>query len=178
MEQIYFLIVLVTVVSVWGGFNYFSKPKRKEHKYALIKSFNNVFSIRHIFDNPLSPLLLSLRDIRKKDTITRDKWFEKYAEDMALDGWCLSYIDSYGHLTATFLNSLNEPEKNLTFQRLLISVRKSDIFDAYQANYENILFLYAKKWELAPEIQKVLAEDERFRVAKEIYELGRRFATK
>lgn len=183
MEQIYLVIAVLAFFFIRICFSYFTRAEEKKQKYGVIKDYEDVCSLRHMPSNSFNPLLQNLRKVSRTNPLNRqrnrmDEWFEHNAEELALDGWCLSYINMYGHLTTSFLANLKNPDKNLDFQRLLISVHKNEVFDAYQANYENLLYSFAKKWELAPEAINVLDEDERFRVAKEVYELGRKFSPK
>ena len=133
-------------------------------------------------------LRTKLRKVNLYDPKTRsadiwDVWFKKFTQELCHDGYCLAYIDHYGHLTDTFFKNLVEldlkPEHDITFQKLLVSEYKisGGLFaGVYRRNYTNLLFIYGQRWQLLPEIVDILKTDKRFSDARQTYELAREYA--
>lgn len=160
-------------------------------RYQKIQQFTtNVIADFDVFDmihpstflgiGPLSsdPWLNKLAQMDKTDPLKRqrnwyDEWFERNVEHFSHDGKCLAYINHYGHLEDKFWQCIKNPDKNLELQKLLISVCYNKTFGVYYVNFSNLLFNYARNYELSPELLNVINNDERFKSAKETYEIAK-----
>ena len=158
----------------------FIRTKRKND--CIIRNFRGGGGIadffcylwQEIFNENLVRLhIVNTSDPKLRPRDEYDFWFKKQVEAFALDGWCLGYINSKGHLTDTFFKYIHEPEKNLKFQRLITSIFKNRTLGVYQENFSNLLYSFSEKWELLPEVLDTLNNDKRFAAVKNIYERGR-----
>lgn len=102
-----------------------------------------------------------------------DKWFVEHVEDFYKYGETMTFMQYFGYLCDTFLDNLKEPEKNLELQKRLISIY--DVGCGWgRLNFSNVLCLYLERWDLLPEVKKIVFEDERFKGVKNFYERCRR----
>lgn len=171
------IVCILVCIRLW----FYDRPDKK----GIIRDFSTPPRIRDLFcyfsENYFNSLLETLQKVDTTDPRLRvkneyDLWFESHIEELAQNGWCLEYIYTKGHLTDTLFAKLKDPDKNLVFQKLLISIFKNETFNVYQLNFGNLLFQYATKWELLPEVREILNKDERFSVVKDVYDRGREYA--
>lgn len=104
---------------------------------------------------------------RKRDKY--DDWFEENIKNFCKCGETLAYIALYGNLTDRFLDGLKNPQYDAEFQKYLVSVHRNNLTGIYFPNCQNLLWYYLQKWDLLPEIKKVIMEDVRFGRVMDIY---------
>lgn len=131
-------------------------------------------SLREKLEN-VNPLASNRRAIN-----AWDHWFRRHTADCYHDGDCLAYINHYGYIEDTFWKNIDElglkPEKDLKFQLLLISVYYNEYIEQYYKNFSNLLFNFGKHYQLMPEVQNILNNDQRFAQSKKTYEFARKCA--
>ncbi|MBO7097659.1 MAG: hypothetical protein J6W11_03365 [Alphaproteobacteria bacterium] len=122
---------------------------------------------------------VNLLDPQKRAQDPWDIWFKQNTKRLCHDGACLAHISRYGHIEDTFFKNIARLELDVAhdseFQRLLISISYNSYIDEYRANFTNVLFTYARHYDLLPEILEVLNKDERFADAKEVYQDGLKY---
>lgn len=122
---------------------------------------------------------VNLLDPQKRKQDPWDIWFKQNTKRLCHDGACLAHISRYGHIEDTFFKNIARLELDVAhdseFQRLLISVSYNSYAGEYYPNFRNLLFTYARHYDLLPEILEVLDKDERFANAKEVYEDGLKY---
>ena len=104
---------------------------------------------------------------RKRDKY--DDWFDENIKNFCKCGEALTYIALYGNLTDRFLDGLKNPQYDAEFQKYLVSVHRNNLTGIYFPNCQNLLWYYLEKWDLLPEIKKVIKEDVRFGRVADIY---------
>lgn len=118
-------------------------------------------------------------DPKKRAQDPFDIWFKINTKLLCHDGACLDHISRYGHIEDTFFKNIAQLNldvaHDLEFQRLLISISYNSHAGEYYPNFRNLLFTYARHYDLLPEILEVLNTDERFAHAKEVYEDGLKY---
>lgn len=147
-------------------------PSPDEQTNAIIKNY-------YLFQN--SPLMRKLRRVKTTDPEKRqpdrhDVWFREHIQELCHNGYCLGYIDTSANLSRLFWKTIDElqPEicQDLQFQRLLISLQGKGGFGIYYPNFPSMLFEYATRCPLLPELIEVLKTDERFKRSLDYYEHG------
>jgi len=150
-------------------------PSPDEQTNEIIKNY-------YLFDD--SPLMRKLQRVKSTDPDKRrpdrhDKWFKEHIQELCHNGYCLGYIDTSAYRARLFWKTIDElqPEicQDLQFQRLLISLQGKGGFGTYFPNFSSMLFTYATRCPLLPELVKVLETDERFKRSREYYERGRAY---
>lgn len=104
---------------------------------------------------------------RKRDKY--DDWFDNNIKNFCKSGEALAYIARYGNLTDRFIAKLKNPQYDANFQKYLVSVHRNNLTGTYFTNCQNLLWYYLEKWDLLPEIKKVIKEDARFGRVMDIY---------
>lgn len=104
---------------------------------------------------------------RKRDKY--DDWYDNNIQNMCKCGEALAYIARYGHLTIRFLAGLENPQYDADFQKYLVSVYRNNLTGIYFPNCQNLLWYYLEKWDLLPEIKRVIMTDSRFGRVMDIY---------
>ena len=104
---------------------------------------------------------------RKRDKY--DDWFDNNIKNFCTSGEALAYIARYGHLTDRFIAKLKNPQYDANFQKYLVSVHRNNLTGIYFPNCQNLLWYYLEKWDLLPEIKRVIMTDSRFGRVMDIY---------
>lgn len=106
-----------------------------------------------------------------------DYQLQKKANKLGKNLHVLAYLSTYGHLCNTFFEGYRHAQQDLSFQARIISIYKDEIVgrkkDSYSANFGNMVCSFLKHWDFAPEIKKIIFEDERFNDVARIYDLFR-----
>jgi len=98
-----------------------------------------------------------------------DEWFIAHMDDFCKHPEFLAYIATYSYLTSTFIEHLYNHQNNAEFQKNLVSIVHSQMYDGYYPNCKNLLYYYLKYCDLAPEIKETIANDRRFDCIKNMY---------
>jgi len=115
--------------------------------------------------NKISPALRECNEM--------DQWFVENLSELCKFGDTLAYIENYPRLMETWIANLPDPtDKEL--QKKLISIYYNKNKTYLKPNYVNLLCLFCIKYDLLPEIKKVILVDPRFEVAGKIYKLYHR----
>ena len=177
MDYFVFILLALAVIAVCAGvYNSYRKKKmliagsinKDEYlvNYAYYALLGHVDSLVEILQN------VNQEELSEQERAKYEKLFVANIEKIAVNGWCLAYINNFPHLLYFFLSNIKEPDKNLKFQKLLISVEPAMCFP----NFRDLLFHYAERWQLLPEVAKVLESDECFLTTRRIYENARKYA--
>ena len=159
-----------------------SPPSPKAKDFMLREYYYDRFSHPKVY----SSLLVNLKNVNKYDPETRehdkmDDWFRKNTRLLMHNGYCLAYINSYGHLESTFWKNIEElnlhPEQDIVFQKFLVSVHITN-WEIWMRNYNNLLFNYSLRYTLLPEIEDVLKKDARFETSLQSYKFAREYANR
>ena len=158
--------------------------KKSQNSLKKSKNDSNDIIIQNyktygIFDIPKHPtelnyIVSTLLKMKKNNPKTRhlneyDVWFIQNVEKFYKYGLTLSIIEYYSYLSEAFIENLDKPWKNIELQKMLISVDE----DGGMLNFNNLLCMYLKKWDLAPEIKRLIFQDERLKNVKRTYQLYR-----
>lgn len=98
-----------------------------------------------------------------------DDWYDSNIKNFCRCGEALAYIARYGYLTTRFIGGLKNPQYDADFQKYLVSVYRNNLTGTYIPNCQNLLWYYLEKWDLLPEIKRVIKEDVRFGRVMDIY---------
>ena len=112
-----------------------------------------------------------LQNIRteKKQSLQNSIWFGKNVNQFCRSGAVLAFINAYKDVQGMFWQSVTEPQQNLEFQLLLISVFPSS-YGGYCRNYNHLLYDYLTQYELLPQVLEIVMTDRRFSDVKRVYE--------
>lgn len=131
---------------------------------------NSVWNKNSISDKMYKKLeAVDKRDLRSRERNKYDEWFITHIDDFCKHPEFLAYIARYVYLTSTFIEHLYNHQNDTQLQKNLVSVVHSQIYDAYYANCQNLLYDYLEHWDLAPEIKETIANDPRFEYVKNMY---------
>lgn len=184
-----FVVGIMIVPAVVGGFIFAAKdrggnpyPQIEVPQTAMVALSWPEDYIRNYYDgiyalkkNVLSAEFFSNLEKVNKTTLNgrkRDKyddWFDNNIKNFCKSGEALAYIARYGHLTDRFIAKLKNPQYDANFQKYLVSVHRNNLTGTYFTNCQNLLWYYLEKWDLLPEIKKVIKEDARFGRVMDIY---------
>lgn len=129
-------------------------------------------------DAKLAEIFSKLRKVNKGTLTGRkankyDTWYEANIKKFCKHGEILAYIAIYGNLTDRFIAGLKHPENDAELQKHLVSVYKNQYDCTYHLNCQNLLWYYLKRWDLLPEIKRVIMTDSRFEKALNMYKKQR-----
>ena len=191
MEILYLLIVIVgawcviRIIKHFESKNSLLRNGKKSSPSPAFQSPEDFMLRRYSYCAPEAsassdPLLQNLAKVNKYNPSTRlmdemDYWFQNATPRLMHRGNCLALINSYGYIEETFWQNIQKlglnPEKDAFFQKLLISVH--NVNSIWNKNFGNLLFSFGIRYELLPEVEKILREDPRFESAKNTYDLAR-----
>lgn len=116
-------------------------------------------------------------DPRKRELNDDDRRLKKNANKLGKNLCVLAYLSTYGYLEETFFEGYIGAEQDLEFQSRIISVYKKEVESSpkgmYLVNFANLICGFLERWDFAPEIKKIIFEDERFEDVRSIYNLFR-----
>lgn len=98
-----------------------------------------------------------------------DEWYDANIKNFCKYGEVLAYIAIYGNLTDRFIDGLKNPQNNLELQKHLVSVYQNQYDKTYHLNCQNLLWYYLERWDLLPEVKRVIMTDPRFVRALNMY---------
>lgn len=198
MGNYYFLAFLCCLVAFACIAAWFTERQKKKPKPApkpssvpkiidaepLVKLVKD-YSYDNFTDN--NNFLLSklkkvcLYDPRERSENEMDRWFRNNTPLIIHDGFCLAYIDHYGHLEDTFWKNIKmlglKIEDDEVFQSLIISVCKTDL-GLYHLNLPNMLFHFGYNYKLLLKLEQIVMDDIRFASARATYENAQKYALK
>ena len=175
-------LVLFISLGIYCFLRYRRKPKVKTEP---INPFDDSFLIQDYWEFDLehsNRLLEQLENVRCTNPRERtpdcwDVWFKKSTEAFFHDAQCLARIQHFGYLEDLFWENIDElgltPQDDEIFQCLIISVSSSEW---HRSNYQNLLYHFAKRYELLPQVKERLENDPRLARSRETYEHGRQNA--
>lgn len=102
-----------------------------------------------------------------------DIWYDANIKNFCKHGEVLAYIAIYGNLTDRFMAGLENPQYNEELQKHLVSVYQNRYDNSYHLNCQNLLWYYLKRWDLLPQIKRVIMTDNRFAPALKMYKTVR-----
>ena len=147
-----------------------NKPnKTKSRKSRLLIKEYSIYqlSLRKKANNLLEQLMEV--DCTSKDVLEKDNWFRANTLNFMRDGECLTFINHYKNVLEIFFKNMEileiRPEKDEMFQSLIVSISSAN----EGANFSNLLYCYATRWSLLPEIETQLMEDVSFLAVKHMY---------
>lgn len=187
--NIYFYLGLVLILIVFAAYvalvRYCNKSHQKENFSATCdeQEIRCNALIKRFGDDNKSKLRLKLEKMLPPNAMKYSKkgleWFEMQTLNISHDAYCIQYIEKFNDLSAQFWKNLEKQRIDIAhdeiFQRLLISIRTLDRFDAYDTNFGYFLCSYGSRYKLLPQFLEILNKDDRFKNSKKMYECGRNY---
>lgn len=140
---------------------------------GFIRSREDYVHERFLNDSSCPAEASEIMDVLMKHGVAYDKvcaaegfeaWFDNHLQLFCSHLAFLSYISRHSDLCIAFIKSLENgnAQNDLLLQKNLVSVWHHEVSDAYRLNCHYLLWYYLDKWDLADEIKKTIATDERF----------------
>ena len=194
MENFVLLVVGIMIIpAVIGGF-IFAVNDRGPNPYPVFESaklqskvavwpddyvriyYNGIYdTVKNVELRSIFGMLRKVNRAKPKDRKADkyDIWYDTNIKNFCKYGEVLAYIAIYGNLTDRFIARLKNPQYNEELQRHLVSVYKNRYDNCYHLNCQNLLWYYLKRWDLLPQIKKIILTDTRFAPALKMYKTVR-----